>query len=58
MLCSNYEFARTATKAAPSSSPNHAFCEELIEWTFGESGVIKAENVLHKNVSLFSYALG
>jgi oligosaccharyltransferase complex subunit beta len=51
MMCSNYEIARTATKGIPSSSPNHVFCEELIQWNFGASGVIKAENIIHKQVN-------
>jgi len=51
MLCSNIQIARTASSAKPTSSPNQVFCEELIEWNFGESGVIKAENIVHNKVS-------
>ncbi len=49
-MCSNSEIARTAKRAAPESSPNYVFCEELLEWNFGESGVIKADNIRHQKV--------
>ena len=50
MMCSNVQIAKTASKATPISSPNYNFCEELIEWNFGESGILKADNIKHKKV--------
>ncbi|MDR3734320.1 MAG: hypothetical protein P4L10_02165 [Acidobacteriaceae bacterium] len=50
-MCSNAQFAKTARKTNPKSSPNYAFCEELVEWNFGESGLIKAENVKHQKAT-------
>lgn len=47
-MCSNVEIAKTATGYLPNTSPNYVFCEELIEWNFGESGIIKAENPIHR----------
>lgn len=49
MMCSNVQIARTVTEPSHTSSPNYVFCEELIEWNFGESGILKAENILHKS---------
>jgi len=49
MMCSNMQILRTATEPSHTSSPNYIFCEELIEWNFGESGILKAVNVQHKS---------
>eukprot|EP00826_Nyctotherus_ovalis_P062726 TRINITY_DN9125_c0_g2_i8.p2 TRINITY_DN9125_c0_g2~~TRINITY_DN9125_c0_g2_i8.p2 ORF type:complete len:302 (-),score=90.73 TRINITY_DN9125_c0_g2_i8:41-946(-) len=49
MMCSNVQITRTATEPSHTSSPNYLFCEELVEWNFGESGILKADNILHKS---------
>lgn len=50
MMCSNNQIFKTAKNASPESSPNYVFCKEILEWNFGESGIIKADKVLHKKV--------
>lgn len=51
MMCSNKQIVSTMSNALPTSSANYIFCKELIEWNFGESGIIKAENVIHNKVN-------
>ena len=53
-MCSNQLISKTTRGGAASSSANYVFCEELLEWNFGESGVIKAEHVVHKEVATLS----
>lgn len=50
MMCSNRQIVKTMETAQPMSSPNYVFCKEVIEWNFGESGIIKADKVMHKKV--------
>ena len=49
-MCSNLLISQTMRASSVASSPNYVFCQELVEWNFGESGVIKAEHVMHKQV--------
>jgi len=48
MMCSNIGIAKSTLRNMPNTSPNYVFCEELLEWNFGESGILKAENIVHK----------
>lgn len=32
---------------------NQKFCEDLVMWNFGESGIVKYENIRHHKVNLF-----
>lgn len=48
-MCSDIQFERTGKKKSHTESPNYVFCKELIEWNFGESGILKSDKVIHKS---------
>jgi hypothetical protein len=54
LMCSNHQILNTAEGNNYKSSPNYIFCEDLIEWNFGQAGILKAENITHFKVNLVS----
>jgi len=55
-LCSNkFYFLSSNDGTKPQASPNALFCQDMLNWNFQRSGVLKYENVKHHRVSLILY---
>lgn len=53
-LCSNkFYYLSSYDGSEPLRSPNFNFCQDILNWNFQRSGVIKYENVRHVRVKLF-----
>jgi hypothetical protein len=53
-LCSNrFYFLSSQDGMKPTSSPNAAFCQDILNWNFQRSGVLKFENIRHQRVYIF-----
>jgi oligosaccharyltransferase complex subunit beta len=52
-LCSNkFYFLSSGEGVKPTASPNANFCQDILNWNFQRSGVLKFENIRHQRVSL------
>jgi oligosaccharyltransferase complex subunit beta len=50
-LCSNqFYFLSSQDGTKPLSSPNANFCQDMLNWNFQKSGVLKYENIRHHRV--------
>jgi oligosaccharyltransferase complex subunit beta len=51
-LCSNQFYFLSSTDGSnPNGSPNAVFCQDMLNWNFQRSGVLKYENIRHQRVS-------
>ena len=51
-LCSDrFYILSSADGTNPSTSPNSVFCQDMLNWNFQRSGVIKYENIRHQRVN-------
>ncbi len=50
-LCSNkFYYLSTVDNNGPVNSPNAVFCQDIMNWNFQRSGVLKYENIRHQSV--------
>lgn len=50
-LCSNkFYYLSSTDNSGPLSSPNANFCQDLMNWNFQRTGVLKFENIRHQRV--------
>jgi oligosaccharyltransferase complex subunit beta len=50
-LCSNkFYFLSDQQHSDPLNSPNAKFCQDMLNWNFQRSGVLKYENIRHERV--------
>lgn len=55
-MCSNkFYYLSNVDNNRPINSPNAIFCQDLLNWNFQRTGVLKYENIRHQRV--FSYFL-
>ncbi len=52
-ICSNEFYFLSATEGVQTlSSPNAQFCQDMLNWNFQRSGVLKFENIRHQRVRI------
>jgi oligosaccharyltransferase complex subunit beta len=50
-LCSNqFYFLSSNDGSSPATSPNSVFCQDILNWNFQRTGVLKYENIRHQRV--------
>lgn len=57
-LCSNkFYYLSNVDNSLPLNSPNANFCQDLLNWNFQRTGVLKFENIRHQRVNLLFFYL-
>lgn len=52
-MCSNEFYFLSATEGVSATgSPNGSFCQDILNWNFQRSGVLKYENIRHQRVTI------
>jgi len=55
-MCSNkFYYLSTIDNNGPINSPNAVFCQDLLNWNFQKSGVLKFENIRHQRVIIYNF---
>lgn len=55
-LCSNkFYHLSSVDNSGPNNSPNANFCQDLLNWNFQRTGVLRYENIRHQRVIYFIY---
>ena len=50
-LCSNqFYFLSSSDGSSPATSPNSVFCQDILNWNFQRTGVLKYDNIRHQRV--------
>lgn len=53
-MCSNkFYYLSNINNYGPINSPNAVFCQDLLNWNFQKTGVLKYENIRHQRVKVF-----
>ncbi len=53
-LCSNEFYFLSSTNEDPLQSPNAVFCQDILNWNFQRTGVLKYEKIRHHRVYHFN----
>ncbi len=49
-MCSNKFYYLSSTNGDALNSPNAVFCQDMLNWNFQRTGVLKYENIRHSKV--------